>query len=91
MDSGNGEADDGADNSAGERDDDGFGEELELDFAVGCAEGLADADFADAGADVGEHDVHDADAADGEGDGSHQHQHHGEGVGALGRLRRAVP
>ncbi len=37
--------------------------------AVGRADGLADADLADALGDAGEHDVHDADAADEQADG----------------------
>jgi hypothetical protein len=39
---GQGQAYHGADNAAGERDHDGFGEELQADFARGCAEGFAD-------------------------------------------------
>jgi glycerol-3-phosphate acyltransferase PlsX len=73
-----------ADNAAGERDDDGLGQELELDLAVGGAHGLADADLADAGAHIGQHDVHDAHAAHRQGDGGHQHQDRGQRVGDLG-------
>ena len=36
---------------------------------AGGADGLADADLADALVDAGEHDVHDADAADEQADG----------------------
>ena len=78
-----GQSDECAHESAGERNDDRLGKELELDFAIGGAQGLADADFADAGAHVGQHDVHDAHAAHRQGDGGHQHQHRGEGVGDL--------
>src|SRR6185437_1182171 len=78
---GQGQSDNSADDSAGERDDDGFGQELQLDLAIGCAQGLADADFADARAHGGQHDVHDADAADGQGDGGDQHQDGGQDVG----------
>ena len=38
-------------------------------FRAGGAEGLADSDLANAGAHVGQHDVHDADAAHGQRDG----------------------
>ena len=80
---GDGEADDGADEAAGEREEDGFGEELQADFAAGGAEGLADADFLDARLNVGEHGVHDADAGDDERDGGGQQEDDGEHVGDL--------
>ena len=78
-----GEADDGADDTSREREEDGFGEELQADFARGGAEGLADADLFQASLDVGEHGVHDADAGDDEGDAGGEGEDDGEHVGDL--------
>src|ERR1019366_5456689 len=74
-----GESDDDADDAADEGDEDGLGEELEANLAVGGAHGFADADLANAGADSGEHDVHDADAANQKNDQRHSKQNHGHG------------
>ena len=49
--------------AAEDGDDDGLDQDLGEDVAGGRADGLADADFAHALGDAGEHDVHDADAA----------------------------
>jgi len=62
-------------------DDHRFHQELHLNIATGSADGLADADLADALAHVGEHDVHDAHSADDERDHGHEQQDHGERVG----------
>ena len=75
------DADGGADEASGEREEDGFGEELHADFAAGGAERFADADLLDARLHVGEHGVHDADAGDDERDGRGENQDDGEHVG----------
>ena len=81
-----------AGDSADERDDGGFDEELAFDVDGGCAERFADADFARALGDGDEHDVHDADAAEGEGeesDGSEEEGHDAEdALGELGSFER---
>ena len=59
--------------AAADRDQDGFGEELADDIEAAGADGAADADFAGALHDGGEHDVHDADAADEQRDGGDRH------------------
>ena len=46
---GDGEADDDAGEASDERNEDSLGQKLKADFAVGCADGFADADLADAG------------------------------------------
>src|ERR1035438_5843852 len=51
------------DQAAEDGNDDGLDEYLGEDVAGGGADGLADADFAHALGDAGEHDVHDANAA----------------------------
>src|SRR4029077_17557472 len=54
-----GEADDDAGEASDEGDEDCLGQKLKTDFAVGGADGLADADLADAGGHGSQHDVHD--------------------------------
>src|SRR5216684_7367991 len=76
---GDGEPDDDAKDAADKGDEDGFREELETNLAFGGADRFADADLANAGADGGEHDVHDADAADQQHDQRHREQNHGHG------------
>src|SRR5271170_6289036 len=78
------ESDDGSGYAAGEGDNDGFGEELQLDLAPRGPEGFTDTEFADAGAHAGQHDVHDADAADGQGDAGNGHQQQGERLSDVG-------
>ena len=53
-------------------DDDGLDQDLGEDVAGGRADGLADADFAHALGDAGEHDVHDADATHQQADAGDQ-------------------
>ncbi len=53
-----------------EGEDQAFEQELREYVAAACAEGFEDADLAGALGDGDEHDVHDADAADGEGHGA---------------------
>src|SRR6266849_7295923 len=76
---GDGESDDDAEDAADEGDEDGLGEKLEADLAVGGAHRFADANLANAGADGGEHDVHDADATDQQHDERYREQDHGHG------------
>ena len=59
-----GDAQEHAEDSAQPREQGGLDEELGDDVQAGGAQGAADADFAGAFGDGGEHDVHDADAAD---------------------------
>src|SRR6202043_888051 len=61
---GDGESDDDAEDAADEGDENGLGKELKADLAFGGANRFANADLANAGADGGEHDIHDTDAAD---------------------------
>jgi len=61
---------DDAEEASDERDEYGFDDELADDVALGGADGTADANLASALEDGGEHDVHDADAADEKRDGS---------------------
>src|SRR3984893_5898492 len=77
---GDGESDDDAEDAADEGDENGLGKELEADLAFGGANRFADADLANTGADGGEHDVHDADAADQQYHRRNQQQHHGQNV-----------
>ena len=58
-----------------------FGEELEKDVAVVCADGFAQADFSCAFGYGDEHDVHNADAADQEADGADAGEEGGQGGG----------
>ena len=77
-----------AGDSADQRDNGGFDEELTFDVDGSCTECLADSDLASALRDGDQHDVHDPDAAEGEGkerDGSEEQGHHGED--SLGKLR----
>ena len=60
------DAEEYAESTAGAGEQDGFDEKLEDDVASFCAEGASDTDFAGAFGDAGEHDVHDADAANDE-------------------------
>src|SRR5581483_9687718 len=78
------QSEDDADKASGEGDEEGFREELELDLAVGGANGFADADLANARGDRCQHDVHDADAANDQGNGGNQEQDSGERVGGFG-------
>ena len=57
-------AEDDADGSAEQSEQDGFGEELGADVAFGGAEGAAQADLGAAFEDGDDHDVGDADGAD---------------------------
>src|ERR1017187_8363459 len=59
-----GEAEQRADNPAGEREEDRFREELEAHLAPGGAQRLADAYLADARLYIGQHAVHDSHAGD---------------------------
>ena len=54
-------------------------------LAVGGAQRLANANFADARADRRQHDVHDPNAADQQDHRRHQQQHQGQGIGGLFR------
>ena len=58
------DADDDAEDATGQRDDRRLDQELADDVALARADGAADADLARPLHDAGEHDVHDADAAD---------------------------
>ncbi len=62
---GDDDRDDHADDTGDEGQHEAFEEELGEDVAAACAEGLHEADLAGALGDRDEHDVHDADAADG--------------------------
>src|ERR1700761_5079350 len=64
------DGDDHADGAGHEGEDQAFKKELREDVAAARAEGFEDADLAGALGDGDEHDVHDADAADGEGHGA---------------------
>jgi hypothetical protein len=64
------EGDDHAGGSGEEGEDEAFDEELGEDVAAPGAEGLHEADLSGALGDGDQHDVHDADTADGEGHGS---------------------
>ena len=70
----------------------GFDKELRRDVAASCAERAADADLPRSFGHGGEHDVHDADAADHERDGGDGAQHDVEdllrSLGALQQLER---
>src|SRR5436190_11429764 len=59
-----------ADKSPEDRDDHTFDENLNKNILVTGADGFADADFADAFRNAGQHDIHNADAADEQTDGS---------------------
>ena len=69
--------------SATQREEDCFGEELQPNLATGCAERLANTDLLDSRLDVGEHAVHDADAADDQRDSSSEGEHDRQHVGDL--------
>src|SRR6266446_6497212 len=58
----NGESYDDAEDAADEGDENGLGKELEANLTFGGADRFADTNLANAGADRGQHDVHDADA-----------------------------
>ncbi len=77
----NGEAEQRADDPATERKEDGFGEKLQSNLAAGCAQGLANADLFDARLHIGQHAVHDADAADDQRDSRRERKHDGQHVG----------
>src|ERR1700687_6345639 len=77
---GDGESNNNAEDAADEGDENGLGKELEADLALGGADCFADADLANAGADRGQHDVHDADAADQQYHRRNQQQHYGQNV-----------
>src|SRR5580765_17617 len=59
----NGDAQEDAEDAAGAGEQDGFHEELSDDIFTARAEGAANADFTGPLRHAGEHDVHDADAA----------------------------
>src|ERR1700687_2512619 len=65
---GDGEANDNAGNASAERYQNGFSQKLEADLPIGSANGFANSNFANARRHRGQHDVHDADAADDKGD-----------------------
>ncbi len=83
---------DDGDNDTGdageEGQDEAFQQELGEDVAAAGAEGFHDADFAGSLGDGDQHDVHDADAADGEGHGADDAEKDlksdGEGYDAFG-------
>src|ERR1700719_3716201 len=77
---GDGESNNNAEDAADEGDENGLGKELEADLAFGGADRFADADLANAGADGGQHDIHDADAADQQYHRGNQQQHHGQNI-----------
>jgi hypothetical protein len=73
---GDGDPDDAARKRGGEP----FEQELQQDVTPAGAERHAHADFAGSLLDVHEHDVHDADAADGEGHDADEREHEFESV-----------
>src|ERR1700730_19200248 len=77
---GDGESNNNAEDAADEGNENGLGKELEADLALGGADCFADADLANAGADGGQHDVHNADAADEQYHRRHQQHHYGQNV-----------
>src|ERR1700730_8975521 len=76
---GNCQSDYDADYTANRRNQNGFRKELEANFAVGCSDGFADSDLANASAYRGEHDIHDADAADQQNYQRNREQNYGHG------------
>ena len=64
-----------ADDSSAERKEDRLGEKLQPNLAAGRAQSLSDADLLDSRLNVGEHAVHDADAADDQGDACPEREH----------------
>src|ERR1017187_5703819 len=70
------------DQAAGDGNEHGLREELTHNIGLACTDGPADADFARALEDRGEHDVHDADAADQQGNaGDADHDDAEDGLG----------
>src|SRR5256884_3755681 len=86
---GNGHAEQHADHAARAGEHHGLNEELRDDVAAFGAERAADADLAGALGHAGEHDVHDADAADDQRDGRNRAEHDVEYLlGALGAFEQ---
>ena len=70
------DADEDADDAAGQRDDRRLDQELADDVALARADRAADADLARPLEDARQHDVHDPDAADEQRDRRDRHHHH---------------